>query len=91
MADQLVAILIADLVAILVLVGTGLLGYGKLNQRVANLEEERGVKNLSERFRELHTDHVALDSKVDSIARDLNRVIGILSMAHPDAARSFDD
>ena len=91
MADQLFSILLADLIGMAILIGGGVYGYGRLHQRVATLEREQRLGSLEKRVDQLHDDHVALDVKVDSIARDLNRVIGILSAVHPKVAGSLDD
>ena len=46
---------------------------------------------LEKRFNELHNDHQNLEKKVDEVDGKVNRIIGILSMVHPEAARSLDD
>ena len=53
--------------------------------------EQHRVSFLEDRYRVLHDDHQQLEKKVDGIDGKVNKIVGILSMVHPDAARTLED
>ena len=86
-------ILLADTVGLLMVIMGGVYGYGKLNQRVLNLEnnQDRLERQRKEEYDRLHEDHLLLEKQVASANGKLNKAIGILSMAFPEAASTLGD
>ena len=64
---------------------------GRIGRLEKEFIEQHRVGSLEKRFDELHADHNNLDEKVDRIDGKLNRVVGILSMVHPEAVKALDD
>ena len=88
--DAYMPIILSELFGLLLVGAAGIFGYGKLNERVRNLERNERLRGIEQQVKELHRDHENLEGKVDQNTRLLNRVVGILSIVHPDAAGSMD-
>ncbi|MDE2901775.1 MAG: hypothetical protein OXP73_01970 [Chloroflexota bacterium] len=90
MTESLLPIVVSEVFGLLLLTMAGIYGYGKLNERVNHLERNERMRAIENQVKELHEDHRALETKVDENRRLLNRVVGILSIVHPDAAGGLD-
>lgn len=90
MSESLMLVIVSEIFGLLLVVMAGIYGYGKLNERVNSLERNEPLHGIQRQVTELHDDHLALERKVDENTQLLNRVVGILSIVHPDAAGSLD-
>ena len=88
--DQIVQILVVEGLGLLLMATSGVVAIAKLFQRVKDLERAQRVASLEAKVDQLHADHKDLEDKVDANSRLLQRIAGILSIVHPEAADALD-